>query len=190
MTVAPNGEDAIAPPRTLSIVPLSPPVPRWIVMPRPNIPASWRRVQAPCPARSPPVAVYVIAPSARPVIEWSSMTKPVSASGSAWSLTASVLLPRAGVDVEVAVDLVERAVERQVVVGHGAVQHGLVQHLQVAAGQRQRRRERLEVGGVGDEHDVVAGAGVQQCVRQRAAHVEAVVAGAEADVERLRACRR
>ena len=130
--------------------------------------------------------VYVIAPVARPVIEWLSIVEAGVGVGVGVVADRERVAAGAGLDVEVAVDLVERADEGQVVVRDGAVQDGLVQHLQVAVCLRERRRERSEVGGVGDEHHVVAGAGVEHRVRQRAADVEAVVARAEEDREALR----
>ena len=55
--VAPNGVVPSAPPRTEPIVPVLPPEPRKTEMPRPKRPESAAWVQAPWPARSPPVLV-------------------------------------------------------------------------------------------------------------------------------------
>ena len=61
------------------------------------------------------MAAYVIAPVARPVIEWLSIDEAGIGVGIGVVADGERVAARSDLDVEVAVDLVERAVERQVV---------------------------------------------------------------------------
>ena len=92
---------------------------------------------------------------------------------------------RAGVDRERTRDQGERAVEGEVVDRDGAVEDLGLERGEVAGLGRRGRGQRAEIGRVGDVDDVVTGSGGEARDRQRPAHVEAVVAGAERDVEAL-----